>query len=116
MKKPIACAGGLIASPGAWKRWRPVCRRLSQMPQTQTTPARPAAAPTVPPEFDALPIWKMEPPKLIAMLKDPGSTQFQKAIACKKLAFTGGKEAVQPMAALLGDPQLGCYARCGLEP
>jgi hypothetical protein len=58
----------------------------------------------------------MEPPKLIAMVKDPKSTVFQKAIACKKLAFTGGKDAIQPMAALLDHPQLSCYARFGLEP
>jgi len=76
---------------------------------------RPSAA-SVPPEFDGLPIWKMEPAKLLALVKDPGSTVFQKAIACKKLAFVGGKEAVQPMAALLSHPQLACYARFGLEP
>ena len=96
------------------------------MPQApaQTTPqAAPAggrgprpATPTVPAEFDALAIWKMEPAKLVAMVKDPNSTLFQKAIACKKLAFVGGKEAVQPMAALLNHPELGCYARFGLEP
>ena len=73
-------------------------------------------APTVPPEFDALPIWKLDAPKLLAMLKDPKSTEFQKAIACKKLSIVGGKEAVQPMAALLNDPHLACYARFGLEP
>jgi len=73
-------------------------------------------APSVPPEFDGLPIWKMDPAKLLAMVKDPNSTVFQKAIACKKLAFVGGKEAVQPMAALLSHPQLACYARFGLEP
>src|SRR5260370_42488232 len=96
------------------------------MPQTpaQTQPpqgaqggrgTRPAAA-RVPPEFDGLAIWKMEPAKLVEMVKDPNSTVFQKAIACKKLAFVGGKEAVRPMAALLDHPQLGCYARVGLEP
>jgi hypothetical protein len=58
----------------------------------------------------------MEPPKLVAMVRDPSSTVFQKAIACKKLSFVGGKEAVQPMAALLSHPQLSCYARFGLEP
>src|SRR5215472_9910680 len=90
--------------------------------QTQTPqggPGRGAGAvpnPIIPPELDALPIWKMEPPKLIAMVKDPSSSLFQKAIACKKLAFVGGKDAVQPMAALLGHPQLSCYARFGLEP
>ncbi len=73
-------------------------------------------APQVPPEFDGLVIWKMEPAKLLALVKDPNSTLFQKAIACKKLAFVGGKEAVQPMAALLDHPELSCYARFGLEP
>ncbi len=72
--------------------------------------------PTVPPEFDGLPIWKMEPAKLLALVKDPASTVFQKAIACKKLAFVGGRDAIQPMAALLSHPQLSCYARFGLEP
>ena len=98
------------------------------MPQapgpTRPTQATPGAAgrgtrtppPTVPPEFDGLAIWKLSPPKLLAMVKDPNSTVFQKAIACKKLAFVGGPEAVQPMAALLSHPQLACYARFGLEP
>jgi HEAT repeat protein len=72
--------------------------------------------PTVPPEFDALPIWKMGAPQLVVMLKDPKSTLFQKAIACKRLSITGGREAVQPMAALLSDPKLACYARFGMEP
>jgi len=58
----------------------------------------------------------MDPPKLVAMVKDPNSTLFQKAIACKKLASTGGREAIPPMAALLSHPQLACYARFGLEP
>ncbi|GEM_PF-859166 len=78
-------------------------------------PARPPA-PKVPPEFDALPIWKMDAPKLVAMVKDPNSTVFQKAIACKRLSIVGGREAVQPMAALLSDPHLACYARFGMEP
>jgi HEAT repeat protein len=95
---------------------------MPQATQTQSTPAAagrgaaPARNPVIPPEFDALPIWKMEPPKLIAMVKDPSSSVFQKAIACKKLAFVGGKEAVQPLAALLSHPELSCYARFGLEP
>jgi hypothetical protein len=105
------------------------------MPQQTTpqtpTPQTPGAAPnpqaggrggprtpppTVPPEFDALPIWKMAAPQLLAMLKDPKSTEFQKAIACKKLSIVGGKDAVAPMAALLSDPHLACYARFGMEP
>jgi hypothetical protein len=74
------------------------------------------AAPTVPPEFDGLAIWKLEPPKLLAMLKDPNSTVFQKAISMKKLAYVGGKDCIAPMAALLSHPQLSCYARFGMEP
>ena len=86
--------------------------------QTQpAAPPKPAPPlPTVPPEFDALPIWKMPPSNLVALLKDPNSTLFQKAIACKKLAFVGGPDAVRPMAALLSHPQLACYARFGMEP
>jgi len=88
----------------------------TQTPQGPGGGAAGAARPAVPPEFDALPIWKMEAPQLVALVKDPSSTLFQKAIACKKLAFVGGKEAVRPMAALLSHPQLSCYARFGLEP
>jgi hypothetical protein len=97
----------------------------TQPPQGAPTAPQPAAGrgaparvppPTVPPEFDGLAIWKLEPPKLLALVKDPNSTVFQKAIACKKLAFVGGKDAVRPMAALLDHPQLSCYARFGLEP
>ena len=93
--------------------------------QTQPVPGQSAAAapkptrrpdPKVPPEFDALPIWKMDAPKLVAMVKDPNSTVFQKAIACKRLSIVGGREAIQPMAALLSHPHLACYARFGMEP
>lgn len=100
---------------------------MAQQTTGQTQAAQPAAAPPkaappkpprpeVPPEFDALPIWTLDAPKLVAMLKDRKSTEFQKAIACKKLSIVGGKEAVAPMAALLNDPHLACYARFGMEP
>ena len=89
--------------------------QASQAPAAPA-PAPPKPRPVVPPEFDALPIWTMDAPKLLAMLKDPNSTVFQKAIACKKLSIVGGKEAVAPMAALLNDPHLACYARFGMEP
>lgn len=90
-------------------------------PAPQTPPAKAPAPPrpplpAIPPEFDALPIWTMPAAKLLAILKEPQSTVFQKAIACKKLSIVGGKEAVAPMAALLSDPQLACYARFGMEP
>ncbi|MCL4784942.1 MAG: hypothetical protein KJZ70_18085, partial [Bryobacterales bacterium] len=91
--------------------------------QASPQPAAPKPAPpkrpplpTIPPELDALPIWKMGAPALVAMLKDPKSTLFQKAIACKKLSISGGKDAIPPMAALLSHPQLSCYARFGMEP
>jgi HEAT repeat protein len=83
-------------------------------PAAPRTPPKPA--PTVPPEFDALPIWTKKPAELVAIVKDPSSTVFQKAIACKKLAFVGGKDSIAPMAALLDHPELSCYARFGLEP
>ena len=41
---------------------------------------------------------------------------FQKAIACKKLAFVGGKEAIAADGGAANHPQLACYARFGLEP
>lgn len=89
--------------------------QTSQAPAAQP-PTPPKPRPVVPPEFDALPIWTMNAPKLVAILKDPDSTVFQKAIACKKLSIVGGKDAVAPMAALLSDPHLACYARFGMEP
>jgi len=91
---------------------------MPQTPVPTQAPARtpPKPAPTVPPEFNALPIWTKKPAELVAIVKDPQSTVFQKAIACKKLAFVGGKDSIAPMAALLDDPELSCYARFGLEP
>lgn len=96
---------------------QPAEPQASQTPAAQPPkPAPPKPRPSIPPEFDALPIWTMPAPKLLALLKDPKSTEFQKAIACKKLSIVGGKEAVAPMAALLNDPHLSCYARFGMEP
>jgi len=96
---------------------------MQQAPgQTQPTPRAPApakpkpSAPPILPEFDAAPIWALDQPKLIAMLKNPSPTLFQKAIACKKLAQVGGRESIAPLAALLGEERLGHYARFGLEP
>ena len=59
---------------------------------------------------------KLDEPGLIAILKDPKSTEFQKAMACKKLATVGGSASIAPLAALLGEQHLGHYARFGLEP
>jgi hypothetical protein len=49
------------------------------------------------------------------MLKNPSSTEFQKAISMKKLAFVGDEESVEPMSQYLDDPHLSSYARMGLE-
>ncbi len=40
---------------------------------------------------------------------------YEKARACQQLGEIGGKEAVPALAMLLGDEQLGAYARSGLE-
>jgi len=90
------------------------------MPQTPP-PAKKAAQgrqkfPQIPAEFDATEIMKLDAPKLIQILKDPGASVFHKAKACQKLAVTGGKDAVPALAALLEHQELSNYARFGLEP
>jgi hypothetical protein len=72
--------------------------------------------PKIPPELDAEPIMKLNEAQAVAMLKDPGSTYFQRAIACKRLAVIGKKASIAPLAALLGDAKLAHYGRFGLEP
>lgn len=54
--------------------------------------------------------------KLIEILRSPGAKMFAKAKACQRLAVIGDKAAVPALAALLGNAQLGHYARFGLEP
>lgn len=61
-------------------------------------------------------IMGLPPAKLVALLRDPGASAYAKAKACQRLAVTGDKTAVPALAALLGDAQLGAYARFGLEP
>lgn len=70
----------------------------------------------IPPELNYETVWVLDEPKLIALLKSPSSSQYQKAMACKKLAQIGTKASIAPLAALLGDQRLGAYARFGLEP
>jgi hypothetical protein len=92
--------------------------------QTNPTAQRPAggparrAKPEIPAEFKAEPIEKLDQSALIRILGEPGSepaTIFRKAIACKRLAVIGTKEAVPPLAALLGDDRASDYARDALE-
>ena len=53
--------------------------------------------------------------KLIAVLKSDASIK-EKTDACRLLALVGTKDAVAPLAALLGDEKLSHMARYGLEP
>ena len=53
--------------------------------------------------------------KLIAVLKSDASHK-EKADACRQLGVVGTKEAVGPLAALLGDEKLSHMARYALEP
>jgi len=88
----------------------------------QTTAKAPAAAapkpapPTPPPNFQEGAIATMDAAGLIAILKDPGASEFQKAKACQRAGELADKAAVPALAALLGDEHLNVYARYGLEP
>lgn len=77
---------------------------------------KPRPKPVLPPEYQTGPVDKLDQPELIRLLQDPNGTVFQKAKACQRLAYMGTAEAVPAMAALLDHPQLGHYARYGLEP
>ena len=70
---------------------------------------------TIPPEFQAAQIEKMDVAELNQILKDPGASVFQKGKACHRLAQVGARESVPLLAALLTDQQLSHYARFGLE-
>jgi HEAT repeat protein len=72
--------------------------------------------PQPPAAFREGPIATFSAPELIAMLKDPAASEFQKAKACVRLGELGSVDAVPALAALLGDEHLGAYARNGLEP
>jgi HEAT repeat protein len=72
--------------------------------------------PQPPPEFQEGAIAQMDAAGLIAIVKNPGASEFQKAKACQRLGELGAKEAVGALAGLLGDERLSTYARYGLEP
>lgn len=59
---------------------------------------------------------KQDEPKLIAVIQNPDASQKDKVDACRQLAIVGTKNAVAPLAALLGDEQLSHMARYALEP
>jgi HEAT repeat protein len=96
-----------------------------QTPPAQSTPARAPRggerraqppAPKPPPEFQSEKLLKLDEPALIAILKDPAASVFQKNIACRRLALIGTKASVPALAALLTDEKLAHYARFGLKP
>jgi len=62
-----------------------------------------------------VPATRQQVDKLIAVLKSDASHK-EKADACRLLALVGTKDAVAPLAALLGDEKLSHMARYGLEP
>ena len=90
----------------------------------QNTTAQPpqASRPTpglwlkAPPELQAERLDSLSPAELIRILKDPKSTDFEKAKSCQRLAVVGTPEAVPALAAHLTDEHLGVYARFGLQP
>lgn len=53
--------------------------------------------------------------ELVALVKDPNATTFEKAKACQRLAVIGTKDAIPALAALLPDEKLNLYARFALE-
>lgn len=61
-------------------------------------------------------LWKISSAELVAVLKDPDSSVFERAKACQRLGVVGDASAVPALAKLLGDPKLSHYARTGLEP
>jgi HEAT repeat protein len=64
---------------------------------------------------DDKPSAKEQETKLIAVLKSE-APQKEKSDACRELALIGTKNAVAPLADLLGDEKLSHMARYGLEP
>ena len=62
-----------------------------------------------------VPATKQEVDKLVAVLKSDSSIK-EKMDACRLLSIVGNKDAIAPLAALLGDEQFSHMARYGLEP
>ncbi|MDT8303203.1 MAG: HEAT repeat domain-containing protein [Sedimentisphaerales bacterium] len=62
-----------------------------------------------------VPATKQEVDKLVAVIKSNAELK-EKMDACRLLSIVGTKDAIAPLAALLGDEQLSHMARYGLEP
>jgi HEAT repeat protein len=90
-----------------------------QQPRTQAAPAaapKPSRQPVPPPELQEGAIARMDAAGLIAIAKNEGAPEFQRAKACQRLGELGPREAVPALAALLSNDHLSVYARYGLEP
>ena len=59
-------------------------------------------------------VWGGEQEEHIAVLESDAPLS-EKARSCEELARVGGRDAVAPLAKLLGDPRLGDYARLTLQ-
>jgi HEAT repeat protein len=62
-----------------------------------------------------VPATKQQVDRLVAVLKSNAQIK-EKMDACRLLSIVGTKDAIEPLAALLGDEQLSHMARYGLEP
>ncbi len=95
-------------------------QNTAQSAAPQKAPARrvmkPRPKPPIPTEYQTGAVDGLGEPELIKLLQNPEGTVFQKAKACQRLAHKGTAAAVPALAALLDHPQLGHYARYGLEP
>jgi len=59
---------------------------------------------------------KQDEAKLIAVIQSADASHKEKVDACRGLSFIGTKNAIAPLAALLGDEKLSHMARYALEP
>ena len=57
-----------------------------------------------------------EAAKAVATLKQADAPEFDKVLACKRLAVIGTKDAVPVLSGMLADEKLAHYARYALEP
>lgn len=67
------------------------------------------------PQAGSQPILEQDAAGLVAILKNPQATTFEKAKACQRLAVVGSPDAIPAIAALLADEKLNVYARTALE-
>ncbi|MCS7025609.1 MAG: HEAT repeat domain-containing protein [Bryobacteraceae bacterium] len=89
--------------------------QTAQIPAPQSAKPKPEP-PKAPPQFTEGSIANLDVTGLVAILKDPNASEFQKAKACMRAGELADKQAVPALAALLPHPRLSTYARYGLEP